>query len=74
VAVSSWTSGFLVSFLCLQGLLMKSTETAPSTGQKLPYSAPTLTIHGDLRTMTAAKGGRKNDAGHPKTFTPGGPA
>jgi hypothetical protein len=53
---------------------MKSTETAPSTGQKLPYSAPTLTIHGDLRTMTAAKGGRKNDAGHPKTFTPGGPA
>jgi len=51
---------------------MKSTETATSTasGQKLPYSAPTLTIHGDLRTITAAKGGNRSDAaGKPKTFS-----
>ena len=41
---------------------MKSTETTTSTGtgQKLPYSAPTLTIHGDLRTITAAKGGNRH--------------
>jgi len=53
-------------------MLMKSTETATSTGsgQKLPYSAPTLTIHGDLRTITAAKGGNRSDAaGKPKTFS-----
>ncbi len=38
---------------------------------KLPYSAPKLTIHGDLRAITAAKGSNKNEAGQPKTFNTG---
>jgi hypothetical protein len=53
---------------------MKSTETATSgTGHKLPYTPPTLTIHGDLRTMTAGKGGNRKEAGQPKTFPSGQP-
>jgi hypothetical protein len=53
---------------------MKSTETATSgTGEKLPYTAPTLTIHGDLRTMTAAKGGNRKESGQPKTFPTSAP-
>ena len=44
---------------------MKETTHAPATkeddGQKLPYSAPKLTVHGDLRTITAAKGGNRNE-------------
>ena len=36
--------------------------------QRLPYSAPTLTVHGDLRTITAAKGSNRDEAGQPKTF------
>jgi hypothetical protein len=43
---------------------MKQTNSA-----KLPYSAPKLTIHGDLRTITAAKAGNKVEAGQPKTFS-----
>jgi hypothetical protein len=54
---------------------MKQTQNAPATaksdGQKLPYSAPTLTVHGDLRTITAAKGSNKSEAGQPKTFNSG---
>jgi hypothetical protein len=46
---------------------MKQTNSA-----KLPYSAPKLTIHGDLRTITAAKGSNKVEAGQPKTFAIGG--
>lgn len=56
---------------------MKQTNSAPTTkkddGSKLPYSAPKLTVHGDLRTITAAKGGNKDEAGQPKTFTTGMP-
>jgi hypothetical protein len=52
---------------------MKQTNGAPATnekdGQKLPYSAPKLTVHGDLRTITAAKGSNRNEAGQPKTFS-----
>jgi hypothetical protein len=36
---------------------------------RLPYSAPKLTVHGDLRTITAAKGSNRDEAGQPKTFT-----
>ena len=40
--------------------------------KKRPYTAPTLTRHGDLRTMTLAKGGNKDDGvGVPKTQTTG---
>ena len=35
---------------------------------KLPYSPPRLTIHGNLQTITAAKGGNRTDGGEPKTF------
>ncbi len=38
---------------------------------KLPYSVPKLTIHGDLRTITAAKGSKNNEAGKPKTWSSG---
>ncbi len=49
---------------------MKTTPPATTdSGEKLPYSTPTLTIHGDLRTITAVKGGNRDEAGQPKTFT-----
>jgi hypothetical protein len=38
------------------------------SSEKLPYSAPRLTIHGNLQTITAAKGGNRTDGGAPKTF------
>jgi hypothetical protein len=54
---------------------MKPSDRAPAPpeprGQKLPYSTPKLTIHGDLRTITAAKDGTRNDSGQPKTFNTG---
>jgi hypothetical protein len=40
---------------------------------RLPYSAPTLIVHGDLRTITAAKGSNRDEAGQPKTFSGGMP-
>lgn len=40
---------------------------------RLPYSAPTLIVHGDLRTITAAKGSNRDEAGQPKTFNGGMP-
>jgi hypothetical protein len=46
--------------------------TPPATrdsGEKLPYSTPKLTIHGDLRTITAVKASNRDEAGQPKTFT-----
>jgi hypothetical protein len=56
---------------------MTPTNNAPTTredaGEKLPYSAPKLTVHGDLRTITAAKGGNRDEAGQPKTFNSGKP-
>ena len=42
-------------------------------GRKLPYSTPKLTVHGDLRTITAAKGSNRDEAGLPKTFASGKP-
>jgi hypothetical protein len=54
---------------------MTQTNSAPAKndeGSKLPYSAPKLTVHGDLRTITAAKGSNKTEAGQPKTFAVGG--
>jgi asparagine synthase (glutamine-hydrolysing) len=41
--------------------------------EKLPYSPPKLTVHGDLRTITAAKQSDRSEAGQPKTFSSGMP-
>ena len=41
--------------------------------EKLPYSPPKLTVHGDLRTITAAKQSDRSEAGQPKTFNSGMP-
>jgi asparagine synthase (glutamine-hydrolysing) len=41
--------------------------------EKLPYSPPKLTVHGDLRTITAAKNSDRSEAGQPKTFNSGMP-
>ena len=37
-------------------------ERAARAGKK-PYRAPRLTVYGDLRTITKAKGGTSNDGG-----------
>ena len=42
-------------------------------GEKLPYSPPKLTVHGDLRKITAAKQSDRSEAGQPKTFNSGMP-
>ena len=39
---------------------MKST---PRSQTKKPYRTPRLVVHGDLRRLTMAKGGAKNDGG-----------
>jgi len=54
---------------------MNTTDQAKATGSgvKLPYSAPTLRVYGDLRTITAAKGGNRHEAGRPKTFSTAAP-
>jgi asparagine synthase (glutamine-hydrolysing) len=41
--------------------------------ERLPYSAPKLTVHGDLRTITTAKASNRTEAGQPKTFSQGMP-
>jgi asparagine synthase (glutamine-hydrolysing) len=41
--------------------------------EKLPYSPPKLTVHGDLRTLTAAKQSDRTETGQPKTFNSGMP-
>ena len=41
--------------------------------EKLPYTPPKLTVHGDLRTITAAKQSDRSEAGQPKTFNSGMP-
>ena len=41
-----------------------------TTSHKKPYRSPVLTVHGDLRQLTQAKGGGKNDGGmKPNTRT-----
>jgi hypothetical protein len=51
------------------------TVVRPGTDEreKLPYSPPRLTVHGDLRTITAAKQSDRSEAGQPKTFSGGMP-
>ena len=53
---------------------MQTADPAPKDDrEKLPYSPPTLTVHGDLRTITAAKQSDRSEAGQPKTFNSGMP-
>ena len=47
---------------------MSHEKDSPAPAGKRPYSTPMLTVHGDLRTLTAAKGGTNTDNnGKPKT-------
>jgi asparagine synthase (glutamine-hydrolysing) len=53
---------------------MHTADPAPKDDrEKLPYSPPKLTVHGDLRTITAAKQSDRSEAGQPKTFNSGMP-
>lgn len=46
-----------------------------TTEKRKPYRAPRLTVYGDLRRLTMAKGGGKSDGGgKPATRTTGGAA
>jgi hypothetical protein len=43
-------------------------QASDGAARKKPYRAPRLTVYGDLRTITKAKGGSANDGGsNPKT-------
>ncbi len=54
---------------------MKTPDPPRENGdtERLPYSTPKLTVHGDLRTITTAKGSDRTEAGQPKTFSAGMP-
>jgi asparagine synthase (glutamine-hydrolysing) len=53
---------------------MDTADPAPKDDrEKLPYAPPKLTVHGDLRTITAAKQSDRSEAGQPKTFNSGMP-
>ena len=54
-------------------MIKRRTEPAPA--KKQPYRAPKLVVHGDLKTMTRAKGGTGNDGGtKPRTRASGSTA
>jgi hypothetical protein len=60
---------FLIPFtLGRKRLTMAAPIPTGGSSEKLPYSTPRLTIHGNLQTITAAKGGTRSDGGEPKTF------
>ena len=47
----------------------------PSQGGRKPYRPPELTVHGDIRSLTRSKRGKKSDGGQkPATRTNGGHA
>jgi hypothetical protein len=53
---------------------MGEQRRAAARVKKRPYRAPKLKRHGDLRTLTQAKGGDRGDGnGVPKTRTTTGP-
>ena len=52
---------------------MTRKKQAPRRVQKLPYRAPQLRVHGDLKTLTMVKGGSSGDAGKPSTRSSGAP-
>ena len=50
---------------------MSSKNVPKGNGSRKPYSKPTLTVHGDLRTVTATKGSSRREPGRPRTFNSG---
>ena len=52
---------------------MTTKKEASPRPKKRPYRAPKLVVHGDLRTLTAAKGADKADGGKPATRSGGTP-
>jgi hypothetical protein len=54
---------------------MTKTKRMPARSlKKRPYKTPKLSIHGDLRIITRAKGGALGDGGpNPKTRVASGP-
>jgi hypothetical protein len=81
VGLECWSRAFFSDTLTSPQLSLEgaceSMNTPPAPRKdgdaRLPYSAPKLTIHGDLRTITAAKGSNRDEAGQPKTFNAGMP-
>lgn len=43
----------------------------PLQAKKRPYRRPKLVVHGDLKTLTQAKGGSMGDGGKPATRSAG---
>jgi hypothetical protein len=51
---------------------MTRRPAAPQHAKKRPYRTPELTVHGDLKTLTRAKGGFGADGtGKPRTKSSG---
>jgi hypothetical protein len=81
IGLECWSRAFFSDTLTSPQLSFEgaceSMNTTPAPSKdgdaRLPYSAPKLTIHGDLRTITAAKGSNRDEAGQPKTFNAGMP-
>jgi len=49
---------------------MTRRPAATRHAKRRPYRTPNLTVHGDLKTLTMAKGGNFNDGtGKPRTRT-----
>jgi len=46
-------------------------KSKTASQRKKPYHPPRLTVYGDLRRLTMAKGGNRSDFGAPKTRTVG---
>jgi hypothetical protein len=54
---------------------MNLKNETPQSGEKRPYRAPALTVHGDLKKLakTLTKGGPEADGGKPSTRLGGTP-
>ena len=52
---------------------MTAKKEANPRPKKRPYRTPKLVVHGDLRTLTTAKGADKADGGKPATRSAGTP-
>lgn len=54
---------------------MAPERNRPGSGTKQPYHAPTLVVHGDLKTLAKAttKGGTAQDGGKPASRMGGPP-
>ncbi|MEN3340508.1 MAG: hypothetical protein V7647_4184 [Acidobacteriota bacterium] len=77
VGLEVWSQVFFSDTLhpAEEGPTMPAPTRVSESGEKLPYSPPTLTIHGSLQAITAAgsKGGNHSDSGNPKTWSNSAP-